>query len=64
MVGDYDSIIFSCFMAVKGVVSRSNSVAMDFGRALFGSAGGTIFAFLVAFSCFGALNGEPSPVSL
>jgi len=40
-----------------GVVSRSNSVAMDFGRALFGSAGGTIFAFMVAFSCFGALNG-------
>jgi hypothetical protein len=30
---------------------------MDFGRALFGPIGGTIFAFMVAFSCFGALNG-------
>ncbi len=30
---------------------------MDFGRALFGPLGGTVFAFMVAFSCFGALNG-------
>jgi hypothetical protein len=30
---------------------------MDFGRALFGPIGGTIFAFMVAISCFGALNG-------
>ena len=51
-------MIFGRFMVVKDVVSRSNSVAMDFGRALFGSVGGTTFAFLVAFSCFGALNGE------
>lgn len=32
---------------------------MDFGRALFGPLGGTLFAFMVAFSCFGALNGAP-----
>jgi len=31
---------------------------MDFGRALFGPLGGAFFAFMVAFSCFGALNGE------
>jgi amino acid transporter len=30
---------------------------MDFGRALFGPIGGSVFAFMVAFSCFGALNG-------
>lgn len=30
---------------------------MDFGRALFGPIGGSLFAFMVAFSCFGALNG-------
>lgn len=50
----------------KDVVSLSNTVAVDFGRALFGSAGGTLFAFMVAFSCFGALNGEPfcTPVPL
>lgn len=30
---------------------------MDFGRALFGPIGGALFAFMVAFSCFGALNG-------
>src|SRR5258706_6081535 len=38
-------------------VGLSNTVALDFGRALFGSAGGAIFAFMVAFSCFWALNG-------
>ncbi|KAI9509624.1 L-methionine transporter [Russula earlei] len=42
----------------KDTVALSNTVALDFGRALFGSVGGSIFAFLVAFSCFGALNGS------
>jgi amino acid transporter len=42
----------------KDVVSLSNTVAVDFGRALFGPAGGTVFALVVAFSCFGALNGR------
>ncbi|KAI0322225.1 L-methionine transporter [Amylostereum chailletii] len=41
----------------KDIVARSNTVALDFGRALFGPIGGSIFAFMVAFSCFGALNG-------
>ncbi|KAF9075259.1 amino acid transporter [Rhodocollybia butyracea] len=41
----------------KNVVGLSNTVAMDFGRAIFGPWGGTVFAFMVAFSCFGALNG-------
>ena len=36
----------------------SNTVALDFGRALFGPIGGSLFAFVVAFSCFGALNGN------
>jgi hypothetical protein len=31
---------------------------MDFGRALFGRVGGTLFALIVAFSCFGAVNGK------
>jgi hypothetical protein len=42
---------------MKNTISLSNTVAMDFGRALFGPIGGTIFAFMVAISCFGALNG-------
>ncbi|KJA27182.1 hypothetical protein HYPSUDRAFT_35772 [Hypholoma sublateritium FD-334 SS-4] len=42
----------------KSLVGLSNTVAMDFGRALFGPLGGTLFAFMVAFSCFGALNGS------
>ncbi|KAF8163330.1 L-methionine transporter [Crassisporium funariophilum] len=42
----------------KSVVRLSNTVAMDFGRALFGPIGGSLFAFMVAFSCFGALNGS------
>ncbi|KAE9395060.1 amino acid transporter [Gymnopus androsaceus JB14] len=41
----------------KNLVGLSNTVAMDFGRAIFGPWGGTFFAFMVAFSCFGALNG-------
>jgi hypothetical protein len=64
VVRDCDLMIFGRFMVVKDVVSRSNSVAMDFGRALFGSVGGTTFAFMVAFSCFGALNGEPFFISV
>jgi hypothetical protein len=43
--------------ATQNLVGLSNTVAMDFGRALFGPLGGTLFAFMVAFSCFGALNG-------
>ncbi|TRM56224.1 amino acid permease-domain-containing protein [Schizophyllum amplum] len=39
-------------------VGRSNTVAMDFGRAVMGPAGGAIFAAMVAISCFGALNGS------
>lgn len=41
----------------QNIVGISNTVAMDFGRALFGPIGGSLFAFMVAFSCFGALNG-------
>lgn len=40
------------------LVKRTNTVALDFGSAIGGTAGGMIFAFLVAFSCFGALNGQ------
>ncbi|KAJ7097894.1 L-methionine transporter [Mycena belliarum] len=42
----------------KNTISLSNTVAMDFGRALLGPIGGTIFACMVAVSCFGALNGS------
>ncbi|KAH8116943.1 L-methionine transporter [Phellopilus nigrolimitatus] len=42
----------------KTTVSLSNTIALDFGRALFGPVGGSLFAFMVAFSCFGALNGS------
>lgn len=42
----------------QDLVSSSNTVALDFGRALFGPVGGTIFAIMVAISCFGALNGK------
>ncbi|PIL24073.1 transporter [Ganoderma sinense ZZ0214-1] len=42
----------------KATVGLSNTVALDFGRALFGPIGGAVFAAMVAFSCFGALNGS------
>jgi amino acid transporter len=35
----------------------SNTVALDFGRRVFGAVGGSLFAAMVAISCFGALNG-------
>lgn len=41
----------------KQTVGLSNTVALDFGRALFGPVGGMVFALMVAISCFGALNG-------
>ncbi|EIW85159.1 L-methionine transporter [Coniophora puteana RWD-64-598 SS2] len=42
----------------KDTVGLSNTVALDLGRAVFGSFGGTLFAVMVAISCFGALNGS------
>ncbi|KAI0721009.1 L-methionine transporter [Cerioporus squamosus] len=42
----------------KATVGLSNTVALDFGRAMFGPVGGVVFAAMVAFSCFGALNGS------
>lgn len=41
----------------QATLARSNTVALDFGRALFGPVGGVAFALMVAISCFGALNG-------
>lgn len=35
------------------VVMHTNSVAMDFGKKLFGAAGGILLAVCVALSCFG-----------
>lgn len=43
---------------LQDTVSKSNTVALDFGRALFGPIGGVLFAVMVAISCFGALNGQ------
>lgn len=40
----------------------SNTVALDFGRAMFGRVGAVVFACMVAFSCFGALNGAHDPL--
>ncbi|KZT66268.1 hypothetical protein DAEQUDRAFT_715307 [Daedalea quercina L-15889] len=42
----------------KSTLALSNTVALDFGRALFGPVGGIVFALMVAISCFGALNGS------
>ncbi|KAF6765237.1 L-methionine transporter [Ephemerocybe angulata] len=39
-------------------VALSNTVALDFGKAIWGKAGATLFAVMVAVSCFGALNGS------
>lgn len=36
------------------VVMHTNTISMDFGKKIFGPAGGIIFAVCVALSCFGA----------
>ncbi|KAI9469742.1 MAG: amino acid/polyamine transporter I [Benjaminiella poitrasii] len=38
------------------VVMHTNTVSMDFGKKIFGPAGGIIFAVCVALSCFGSAN--------
>ncbi|PLW38338.1 hypothetical protein PCANC_24613 [Puccinia coronata f. sp. avenae] len=38
------------------VVTQSNTIGLEFGRAIFGPIGSFIFSLIVAFSCFGALN--------
>ncbi|PWZ00496.1 hypothetical protein BCV70DRAFT_199776 [Testicularia cyperi] len=53
------SAVVSYFVVLPvDLVKRTNTVALDFGSAIGGTAGGMVFAFLVAFSCFGALNGQ------
>ncbi|KAH7341045.1 amino acid/polyamine transporter I [Rhizoctonia solani] len=42
----------------KGTVELSNTIALDFGRELFGAPGAVVFAVVVAISCFGATNGS------
>lgn len=51
------ALVCSADIHVKATVGLSNTVALDFGKAVFGRIGGTVFAAMVAFSCFGALNG-------
>ncbi|CAO3700381.1 unnamed protein product [Rhizopus stolonifer] len=38
------------------VVIHTNTVSMDFGKKIFGPAGGILFAVCVALSCFGSAN--------
>jgi len=44
----------------QAAIAKSNTVALDFGWALFGRAGGVVFAIVVALSCLGALTGAPA----
>jgi hypothetical protein len=57
----YFTLAALTFVCSQATVSVSNTVALDFGRALFGPIGGTVFACMIAVSCFGALNGRCSP---
>lgn len=45
----------------RELVAHSNTVALDFGKAIFGPVGGLLLALVVALSCFGSLNGT-SPI--
>ncbi|KAG0379559.1 hypothetical protein BGX24_012671 [Mortierella sp. AD032] len=40
------------------VVMNTNTVAIEFGKQMFGDTGGVLFAICVACSCFGAANGS------
>jgi hypothetical protein len=48
---------FDALLLSQAVIAQSNTIALDFGWALFGRAGGVVFALVVAFSCLGALTG-------
>ena len=52
------SMMIDQLLYAQATVGMSNTVALDFGRALFGPIGGGVFAAMVALSCFGALNGQ------
>lgn len=39
------------------LVGHSNTVGLDFGKSIFGAAGGVVFALAVALAGFGALTG-------
>ncbi|KAF9293667.1 hypothetical protein BGZ74_011595 [Mortierella antarctica] len=42
----------------ESVVMNTNTVAIEFGKQMFGDTGGVLFAICVACSCFGAANGS------
>ncbi|KAG0348353.1 hypothetical protein BG004_005380 [Podila humilis] len=42
----------------QSVIMNTNTVAIDFGKQMFGNTGGVLFAICVACSCFGAANGS------
>ncbi|KAH9980791.1 amino acid permease-domain-containing protein [Russula compacta] len=42
----------------KAEIARTNTIALDFGWALFGRAGGVLYALVVALSCLGVLTGS------
>lgn len=53
--------VLSYFLVLPpALVGRTNTVALNFGSAVFGgsTSAGVVFALLVAFSCFGALNSQ------
>jgi amino acid transporter len=55
----FSATVVSYFLVLPPqLVSQTNTVALDFGSAMAGTTGGLIIAILVAFSCFGALNGQ------
>ncbi|CAG8476925.1 6668_t:CDS:2 [Ambispora gerdemannii] len=42
----------------SNIVKNTNTIALDFGKKIFGATGGLLFALCVAASCFGAVNGS------
>lgn len=43
----------------QAAIARTNTIALDFGWAVFGRAGGVLYALVVAVSCLGVLTGAP-----
>ncbi|KAI9882419.1 MAG: hypothetical protein M1823_005830 [Watsoniomyces obsoletus] len=44
------------FVLPFDTISKSNTVAVQFGHKVFGAVGSAVLAIVVSFSCFGALN--------
>ena len=57
MISEFHSHGSDTFFLLEAAIARSNTVALDFGWALFGRAGGILFSLIVVIACLGTITG-------